>query len=162
MRYFLSVFRQSFGKASYLYGAYPGVEFLNPDTSEVLGEADVLLVFTDGGLVPGECKLHAAGLNEAELKKLDALSARLDSPWSFVATPDYSSDAGTWREARRGLPEPPRFVLTGEHLFKSAHDILVDDHPFVWQEVSEKARDGGHRSFVDDLPRYLDFLRPRT
>lgn len=158
MRYFFRLYHQSFGKASHLYGAYPGVEFVDPSSNEVVGEADVLLVFIDGELVPGECKLHAGGLNEAELKKIEALTTRLESRWSFLATFDSSSDAASWKEWRRALPESPRFVLTGEHLFKSIHDIIIDEHPLLWQEASEEARADRHRAFVHDLSRLLDIL----
>jgi hypothetical protein len=84
-----------------------------------VGEADVLLLMTDGELVPGEVKRHGAGLTQQELNKLDVISGRLNSPWNFIATPDWAAICPPlWREAIRSLPQPPRFCLTGEHLFE--------------------------------------------
>ena len=82
--WFLSLFTTT-GESEIL-GFYPGVDFKDPATDEIIGEADVLLVMADGDLVVGECKRAGAGLIQEEVDKLDRLTARLGSRWSFLST----------------------------------------------------------------------------
>lgn len=100
-----------------LHGAYPGVLLKNVESSRQIGEADVLLVFSNGSVVPGECKLRSSGWNADEARKLDAITEALQSPWSFVATPQSSSECTTAFKDAAVVGNRPRFVLTGEQLF---------------------------------------------
>lgn len=137
--YFSSAFRRS-----YLYGAFPGVEFKRRGSSETIGEADVLLVFTDGSLVAGECKRGPIGLNETELGKLDRLSAALDSSWDFVATIAPGRECSqVWRDLAERDSSRPRLVLTGDQLFDALIMRQLGADEFAWRgdsETSERER----------------------
>jgi hypothetical protein len=104
----------------YLVGGYPGVEFVDVDGT-VLGEADVLLVFSDGSLGLAEYKRSARGLTADEVDKLDSLADRVGASWTMVATHDSAAACGAiWSECQQVLPQRPRFVLTGDQLFSHA------------------------------------------
>jgi hypothetical protein len=109
MRFWCGLFADSF-RPSQLYGAYPGVEFFEPGGTESLAEADVLLVFTSGRLVPIECKTRAGGLTAGELTKLEQLSERLNAPWSVVATLDRASRLCAYGRASPGRLSPRRWA----------------------------------------------------
>lgn len=145
MRWWIKVF----GPGGGLYGAFPGVDFFAGKQN--LGEADLVLVLGDGTLILGECKLTGRGLTSEDLTKLEALEERLKSPWTFVATPDWAVNCGPiWRDAQRGLPERPRFVLTGEKLLDPdvRHVIPVDEDRFAWEELSRDEQTERERQFA--------------
>jgi hypothetical protein len=135
LRWWCELFADPFNRGSYLYGAYPGVAFHAPN-GETVGEADVLLVLADGALVPGECKRTSAGLNKAELAKLDGLADALGSPWTFVATLSPSRDCGAmWKQAATSDGGArPRLVLTADQLFEPSVVATVGEDVFAWRE----------------------------
>ena len=115
IRWLTTLMRGSEDSPGRLFGVYPGVEFFEKGASNPIGEADLLLVQSDGELVVGECKRRGAGLDAGELAKLELLADRLGSPWSFLATADRASACPLiWPEAGRALPAKPRFSLTAE------------------------------------------------
>ena len=65
-----------------LVGAHPGVEFVDPATQRIHGEADVLLLFADGSLVPIEVKRNGAGVEENTERSMDTVSELLAAPWT--------------------------------------------------------------------------------
>jgi hypothetical protein len=142
MRFFCTLWRPNFDSPTHLFGAYPGVDIYDAGATTRLGEADVLLVFSDGALVPGECKRRGAGLNTAELTKLDALADRLGSPWSFAATPDWAYQCPSdWRDSIRFAPHPsPRLVLTAEQLLSHVIYWPAGSNIFAWDPASEDTR----------------------
>ena len=73
-------FTQLLGGPAGLIGSYPGVEFITGEGAghTTVGEADVLMLFTDGSLVPVEVKLTAAGVDASTLDKM----ARSHRPWT--------------------------------------------------------------------------------
>jgi hypothetical protein len=152
MRWFHYFFSRSWGDPSQLFGMYPGVEFMEKGNDRVIGESDLLLVMSGGMLVPGECKRHGAGLNEGEVEKLTRLSERVDAPWSFVATADRSAHCHElWRSVGRRLPEPPRFVLTAEHLFDRTPLWGLGANPFEWKDRSDTEWDGYESAFSNSI-----------
>jgi len=118
LRWFVEEFREHFGEPSELFGGYPGVLLLEPGAPSEFAEIDVMLLTADGQLVPGECKARGSGLTEHDLQKLDTVCQRLDSPWSFVATPEWRHECSeVWdRAAERDAHGRQRFVLTGEQM----------------------------------------------
>lgn len=159
MRWFYYFFRASWGGSSELFGMYPGVEFLERGADRVIGEADVLLVMRDGALVPGECKRHSAGLNEVEVEKLTRLGERMRAPWSFVATADRSAlCSDLWRSAQRRLPDPPRFALTGEHLFDRMPFRGVGADPFEWKEQADTDWSAHETAYTSSIIEMADWL----
>jgi len=149
MRFFCRLFfPDSLGKSE-LYGAYPGVDLYEPGNPNPIGEADVLLVFTSGRLVPVECKMRSAGLNPAELRKLDDVGERLRAPWTCLATLDRASRCSDlWQPEPDG--ETPRLALTREHLLAGSVD---DQQPWRWREFSDDEFAQAHDAFVGRLPR---------
>jgi hypothetical protein len=145
-------------KSSSLVGAFPGVAFRHETSDELLGEADVLLVFADGTLVPGECKLRSSGWTSDEQVKLDRLVDALDAPWSFVATPEWAQGCS---ELWRGLGEAAsrqRVVLTGEHLLEANVAWTIDKNPFEWREESEPDHLERETRFCEGLPQLVNAL----
>jgi hypothetical protein len=65
-----------------LVGAHPGVEFLRGDT--VVAEADVLLLFQDGSMVPVEVKRRAQGFDASAVERLDALSKEIQAEFDVM------------------------------------------------------------------------------
>lgn len=159
MRWFQFFFRSGSGESSGLYGMYPGVEVLETGEDRVVGEADLLLVLSDGTLIPGECKRNGAGLNQVEVNKLESLSQRLGSPWSFVATADRAGRCSQlWRDTNRRLPEPPRFALTAEHIFDPTPFSSLGVDPFVWKEETDAAWKAREAVFAGSVVEVADYL----
>lgn len=147
-----------FSRPKDVHGAYPGVLLKDAQTGQDVGEADVLLVFSNGSLVPGECKLRSTGWNANESKKLDAVCEALNSPWSFIATPQASRDCtNTFERAATDGPRP-RFVVTGEQLFDPHPFWALGDSPFAWREMSDEDWVKRQSSFNDTLPGLVEGL----
>ncbi len=133
------LFRADHDGVERLYGGHPGVEFVDPTDGHVIGEADIVLVFTDGSLVFGEYKRSGKGLHEGDLVKLDLIAERMAADWTFVATHDSIEDCSEiWESCRACLPDRPRFVLTGERLF-SEPIWALGANPF---DIPEPREDG--------------------
>jgi hypothetical protein len=160
MRFFCELYRTHSDHPSSFYGGYPGVEFYDLDSGKHIGEADVVLAFSSGELVLGECKRTGHGLTNDELAKLDRLADRLASEWTFVATPAWAADCdGIWREAARALPDNPRFCLTGERLLRDDLTFAYGDDPFAFVEFSEEERRQRQDEFLGRCPKLLNWLR---
>ena len=133
LRFFTELFRPHSNRPSMLIGAHPGVNFYTQASGRLIGEADVVLVFSTGDFAIGECKTSGKGLTPSELTKLDKLGEELGAEFSFLATLARAADCPPlWRDSARALPEKPRFVLTGESLLK--RDIIwpAGADPFAW------------------------------
>jgi hypothetical protein len=142
-----------------LFGAYPGVDFREAASGETAGEADVLLVFTSGEFVIGECKRFAAGLTEEELRKHETLGARLGAPWSFLATLTPSRDClPIWRQSIRTGRTQPRLVLTGDALFQLHPKPDLARDPFAWTESTQEDDRNRHELLIATL-RGFDVLK---
>jgi hypothetical protein len=163
MRWFAELWRPSFDKPSGLFGAYPGVEFFEEGEADPIGEADVLLVQSDGELIPGECKRRGVGLKAADIEKLDRLADRLNSPWSFLATLDQASACPSlWTESLRQLPAKPRVALTAEHLFESMVFWPAGVNILAWRDEPQATHDEREEQFAEGLPQWLDRLARMT
>jgi hypothetical protein len=102
-----------------LVGAHPGVNFMERGSSEVSAEADVLLLFADGSMVPGEVKRTGAGVTVGAVTKLDAVMDRLGAPWSFFAVGQPARDCGpNVPEAESRESERLRFVVTTDQIYE--------------------------------------------
>ncbi|WP_370026324.1 hypothetical protein [Planotetraspora sp. GP83] len=167
LRFLTELFRSSFAEVGPIFGGYPGVNFREPGSATVIGEADVLLVLADGGIAIGECKTRAAGLVEEELAKLAALADRLDASWTFVATLDPSSACDSnWRINPNG-DKRPHFALTAEHLYDAQPvAILGGRNPLEWRDSfsnftgQEKISPDEHKKiFAKNLVSQLNWQR---
>ena len=157
LRWFDDLFGGSSGRKG-LIGAFPGVNVRPADADEDIGEADVLLLFSDGSLVPGECKLRSSGWNDEEARKLEALSELLQAPWTFIATPQLANDCNeVWKNAALN-GERPRYVLTGEQLFDLSVTWPLGHNPFSWRADNVDDREAHQTTFSDRLPDLVDRL----
>jgi hypothetical protein len=109
--------------------------------------------------MPSEGERGAVGLFPGHLDQLDRVAARLESPWTFLATAERSSNCNRiWREAERSLPDPPRFVFTGEKLLDPnvGHFLPIDHDRFAWEELGPEDWADRESQFEEKLAR-----RPR-
>ncbi|WP_285637271.1 hypothetical protein [Actinoallomurus iriomotensis] len=134
LRFLVELFRPGFNRTGPVFGCYPGVNFMEHESSDVIGEADVLLILADGKVAVGECKTRAAGLVDEELAKLAVLATRLDASFTFVATLDSARLCGpAWRKNPHGDGRP-HFALTAEHLYDLHPMAIMGSNPLDWRE----------------------------
>jgi hypothetical protein len=141
-----------------LYGVHPGLEFLDDD-GKVVGEADVVLLLTTGRLVLGEVKRRGAGLNDAEIDRLENLADRLDAAWTFYGTPQFASDCpAIWKDLRRDLPNRRRVGLTGEQLLTPSREIraVLGADATAWDPLDATARKAREAYFEQHLPDLIN------
>jgi len=118
-----------------VFGAYPGVEFLEVGAKEVIAELDVVVVLANGQWIVGECKARQRGLIGAELQKLWAAADRVGATATFAATLDSGSACSdVWRQ----IADPngrPHFALTAGHLYDlPAYLAQYGDDLFGWRQ----------------------------
>lgn len=116
-----------------LVGAHPGVNFRERGARNVTAEADVVLLFADGSIVPGEVKRTGAGVTRTEVEKLTNVVARLDAPWSFLAIGQAASDCdANVAAAESRNNDSPRFVVTTDQTYLSHPMLTMGADPFRW------------------------------
>lgn len=116
-----------------LVGAHPGVTFTDPaDKGRTVGEADVLLLFADGSLVPVEVKRRFAGADDRAAELMDTLADALDAPWDALAVTEPSRDVSKLAAAERRLPARPRVILTDDQLHLEHVFWAMGGNPFAW------------------------------
>lgn len=118
-----------------IFGAYPGVELLEPNGRLVCAEFDTVVILATGKWVVGECKTRQRGLTDGELRKLWVAADRVGAPTTFAAT----LDAGHICEEpwRRTVDDNgrPHFGLTASHLYDLAQfPPLGNDDFFSWRD----------------------------
>lgn len=117
-----------------LVGAHPGVNFRERGSSAVAAEADVVLLFADGSLVPGEVKRTGAGVTPGEIEKLSNVVDRLGAPWSFLAVGQAASDCGANVPAAESrASDQLRFVVTTDQTYASHAFLSLGADPFIWK-----------------------------
>ena len=132
---------------SSVFGAYPGVEILEPGSNDPLAEIDVLLVLTDGTWIIGECKTNARGLAQSDLTKLWAAADRVDAIATFAATMDRASNCDPLWKTENDDAGRPHFALTAEHLYDvQAIGPTYGEEYFDWRN---DYRRWGHNELED-------------
>lgn len=127
-------------KGQGLVGLHPGVNFMERNTSDVVAEADVLMLFADGSLVPGEVKRTGAGITDDAVTKLEAVATRLESPWSFFAVGQAARNCGENVQAAECRDEGNlRFVVTTDQTYEDYPIWSLGGNPFAWNPVSEES-----------------------
>ena len=155
-----------------LVGAHPGVTFTDPSgKGRTVGEADVLLMFADGSLVPFEVKRRVAGADDRTAELMDAVAEALGAPWDGLAVTQPARDAPALRGHERRLPDRPRVLLTDDQLHTDLVIWALGSDPFEWapRTVLEDAdRESAFTRWLDgndpDVPwdRVADTLLDRT
>lgn len=90
MRWLISVFQS---RPGHLVGAHPGVNFYRGD--QQIGEADIVLLFADGTVVPAEVKRSGRQLSAGEVTKLREIAEALHSPAIILGAGDLHTDCPT-------------------------------------------------------------------
>ena len=132
-----------------LVGVHPGVEFLRD--GEVIGEADVLLLFWDGSMIPVEVKRRAAGFGAEAAAKLDLISETLRADFDVICVMASLDECGGVEAFKRSLPERPRFLLTLEQLISRYAVWMVGANPFEVAVDSDLTAEQRHQHWVDDV-----------
>lgn len=129
---------QLLGDQGGLIGCHPGVEFIKEGASQVtLGEADVLLLFTDGSLVPVEVKRTAAGVDARALESMDRLASALNAPYDIVAVSQPARDCADLPASVSQPPGRPRLVVSDDQVLDRNPLWVVGADPFAWSPRTE-------------------------
>lgn len=140
-----------------LIGLHPGLEVQRIGSTQVLGEADVLLLTRHAELVPIEVKRSSAGVTQSELDKLKTLSAALHSPWSAVVACQYSTEMGddfAAHEARADDGTYLRIPLSYDRLLSPLPYWALSDDPFAWKPLNGEEISAREREFVASFERW--------
>jgi hypothetical protein len=121
-----------------LVGAHPGVTFRDREAGRVIGEADVLLLFPDGGMVPVEVKRRALGADARNEALMDNLADALGAPWDALVVTEPARDCQELADMARRLPERPRVLLTDDQLHAEHVVWALGEDPFEWAPRSEE------------------------
>jgi len=117
-----------------LVGAHPGVTFTDQaDSGKTIGEADVLLLFADGSLVPVEVKRRVAGVDDRTAQLMDTLADALSAPWDALAVTEPAREIPSLADAERSLPDRPRVILTDDQLHEEHVLWVIGRNPFGWK-----------------------------
>jgi hypothetical protein len=141
-------FTELFGRSG-LVGAHPGVEFLGE--GEIIGEADLLLLFWDGSMVPVEVKRRAAGLGAEAAARLDEISNALQANFDVICVMAPQDECGDVEAFKRSLPERPRFLLTLEQLISKNVVWTLGANPFESGIDSGLTAQQRHKKWVEDV-----------
>lgn len=122
-----------------LVGAHPGVTFADAsDKSRTVGEADVLLLFADGSLVPVEVKRRLAGVDAHTVRLMDTLADAVDAPWDALAVTEPAREIPSLADVERRLPDRPRVLLTDDQLHAEHVFWAMGGNPFKWNPRTEE------------------------
>jgi hypothetical protein len=130
-----------------LYGIHPGVEFQD-QSGKAIAEVDIVLLFSDGSIALGECKLKPRGLLQADVDKLERFADAIGASWTFYAVPAWLSECGDpWQQIRRDGPERARFLLTNEQLMQPPDEVRWALGTDPWRPA---AADAARRAVMHD------------
>jgi len=139
-----------------IVGAHPGVTFNSTSAeakNETLGEADVLLLFEDGRLIPTEVKLTAAGVDSQALDRLDKLASALKAPFDIFAVCQPARDCDRLPEQLPASGDRPRFLLSYDQILEPQPRWSAGSNPFAWEPQPPATYDARNAAFVEALER---------
>lgn len=125
-----------------LVGAHPGVEFHRD--GHVVAEVDVVLLFADGQLVPVEVKRGATAASSAAIAQLDATSEALGAPWDVICVTEPGPLPDVLLQARRSLPDRPRFLLSMDNLVNPFPVWPLGADPFRADQIEDPDQHWAH------------------
>lgn len=157
---------QLLGDRGGLIGSHPGVEFIKGEgaSQATLGEADVLLLFTDGSLVPVEVKRTAAGVDTKALESMDRLASALDAPYDIVAVSQPARDCPDLAASVSQPPGRPRLLVSDDQVLDPSPLWAAGANPFAWSprtEASDAKRGAAFTAVLkeSDLDERWDLVR---
>lgn len=148
LRWLMELFRDSD-----VVGAHPGVTFIDPVTGRDIGEADVLLLFANGDLVPVEVKRRVAGADVRTIALMDTLADALNAPWDVLAVTQPARDCVEASGLTRSMPERPRLLLTNDQLHEDFVMWGMGANPFSTEPEDEERERAREEQFVQALVR---------
>ncbi|MGI8425435.1 MAG: hypothetical protein ACR2FO_01645, partial [Actinomycetota bacterium] len=164
-------FTQLFDRAG-LVAAHPGVTFGDADDKgKTVGEADVVLLFASGNLVPIEVKRRLAGADDRTEELMDALADALDAPWDALVVTEPAREIPSLAAMERRLPDRPRVLLTDDQLHADHIFWAMGNNPFKWDPHTaeqDRHRERGYSEWLSandpDVPwdRVADTLLDRS
>jgi hypothetical protein len=140
----------------WLVGAHPGVDFYSGEGDQI-GEADVLLLFSDGTTLPAEVKRHASGFTAGDLERLEAIADQMSSIGTVLACGDDSAAAGDqFGSLDREEPRPRRLITADQWLApraRPAMGVTIGNEPHGWPGGAddENPSDAFDRRFSQDI-----------
>lgn len=143
-----------------LIGLHPGLEAIRENETQIAGEADVLMMLSNGDCIPAEVKKSFVGVTEGELVKLENLRAIWNAPWSVVAVTDYAHNAPDEFadiEQRGEEIENYRILLTYDQMLEPHPIWALGSDPFEWKPMSIEAISDREKEFAAQLHGRLDF-----
>lgn len=137
--------------------------FTDAATGRDIGEADVLLLFADGSLVPVEVKRRLGGTEGRTAELMDALADALDAPYDVLAVTESARDCQPLAALRRDLPARPRVLLTNDQLHQEHVFWALGADPFAWEPLTSVQEAERRASFTgwlsnNDPDKPLDFV----
>ncbi|HEY1704086.1 MAG TPA: hypothetical protein VGG75_30685 [Trebonia sp.] len=149
-----------------LVGSHPGVDF-NADEGKDqrrVGEADVLLLFADGRMVPVEVKRTAAGFDDRALELMDRLAATLEAPFDVMAVTKPARECPDLAASFRQPAGRPRLLISDDQILDRTPFWAVSSNPFAWAphtEDDDRARDALVKSELEarDPDQHWDLVR---
>ena len=157
LRYFVFVF-QAF-RSSLMIGGHPGLNTDPLGGGQQIGEADVLILLTDGACVPIEVKRSFAGVSPNELVKLRKLADAWKAPWSAVAVTDYARSAPSnfsELEERGEMFDHYRLLLTFDQLLDPHPKRSMGGDPFEWSPMSAEDIAEREKSFTNSVVNFFE------
>lgn len=142
-----------------IIGLHPGIEVLSAGEDTVSGEADVLMLTTQGEFIAAEVKRTFSGLSEEEVRKHEVLSSLLDSPWTILAACQYERSEREIAAQLRGRNEDgthARVVLSYDHLLEPLPYWALNDDPFEARVLDEVQIAEREKEFVRRLVALAD------
>jgi hypothetical protein len=147
-----------------LVGAHPGVTFRDPAAGRDVGEADVLLLFADGSLVPVEVKRRAAGADSRAFALMDILADAVDAPYDLLAVTEPARLCPSLAPDELHPPARPRLLLTLDQLLDPWPRWTLAADPFAWapldasqeQDRKDRFRRALHEHDPDDPVDFVE------
>ena len=156
LRFFNEIFAST--RTSAMIGSHPGVDVTRTGEQNRLGEADVLILMSNGDCIPAEVKRAFGGVVQNEVDKLESLADAFDSPWSVIAVTDYGVNAPEEFEAwssRGSIAGRDRLLLTFYHLLESNRRVLGTD-PFAWSPLNLQQIHEREANFPKRIIKYFE------
>jgi hypothetical protein len=146
-------FTKLFGPRGGIVGAHPGVNFASGDRKNraVIGEADVLLLFDDGRLVPVEVKRTAAGVDPRTLELMDRLATALDAPFDVVAVSQPARDCPDLPGSVAQPVDRPRLVISEDQILDRQPLWVLASNPFGGSPCAESDDEERESAFIKEL-----------
>jgi hypothetical protein len=132
-------FTRLFGDGGGLIGSHPGVEFTHGEGKNLVtvGEADVLMLFADGSVVPVEVKRTASGVDARTLELMDRLASALDAPYDAVAVTQYARDCPDLPMSVHQSGNRQCLLLSYDQILDPRPFWALGANPFAWAPRSE-------------------------